>query len=108
MIHFKGYFLGDYHGEPVGDTEYFLDVFDHWKNKEGIIGGPYHFRFNSPGCGLKDTDEKLRLRDFCFDSNFVRNNLKQGCNSTNTWLFQRDNYTVTYARIMPFWHVVEY
>ena len=97
MIHFKGYFLGDYHGEPVGDTEYFLDVFDHWKNKEGIIGGPYHFRFNSPGCGLKDTDEKLRLRDFCFDSDFVRNDLKQGCNSTNTWLFQRDYYTITYA-----------
>ena len=88
--------MGDYNGDPVGGTEYFLDVFNHWKNEDGVVGGPYHFRFNSPGCGLDPSHEKLRLRDNCFDSNFQRIDFKEGCDSNNTWLFDRDNYKVCF------------
>lgn len=95
---FRGYFIGDAKGDPVGGTGYYFKCHMYWNNTGRHSGGPCHFKPTTPGCSnvLPTDNPDLQPRYPCFtkkdNGDFTRDNTIAGCQ--NAEIFDRDGFKI--------------
>ena len=67
MAGFKGHYVGDANGNPVGKTAFSVGCTKHWTTPGRKAGGPCHFRPLRVGTWEVDDNPDHKLRLDCFD-----------------------------------------